>query len=168
MAKVVVADADRATLEFLKPRLARFGHEVVTADDAYAAANSAESHGAALVVVANQIASGGSAKTLEWLRAKSLTQKTPVIVLSSIFEPSADVEEGPLVRILEKPIDEAKFAELVNEFLGPTGPTRVAAPVEEEDDEAPPPSKKPLPPPIDMGAPADDDLPPGDTISLDL
>ena len=78
------------------------------------------------------------------------------------------VTEGPLVRVLEKPLNAEKFNPLVNEFIGPTGPTRVAPPAEDED-LGPPPERMPLrSPPPDMGPPSDDDLPTGDTLDLDL
>jgi DNA-binding response OmpR family regulator len=172
MAKIVVADLDSTTHAALAPGLAARGHEIVPAADAYAAATAAELERAVLVVVSHQIPSGGSIKAIEWLRAKPVTKNTPAIILSSIFDPSIGVLEGPLIRILEKPIDLARFEAIVDEFLGKAGPARVAAadPIEEDAplENPTPGGAPPRSAPMDMGAPSDDDLPTGDTIELDL
>ncbi len=169
MAKIVIADVDETTVASLTQVLGKSGHEVVTADDAYTAASVAHAHQAALVVVYHQIPSGGSLKAIEWMRAKSGTRKTPIIVLFAASAPPVGVAEDALIRLLEKPVDLGKFRELLDEFVEPSGPS--SGPSDEGDfgRSLPPLGHRPPPPlPMDMGAPSDDDLPPGETISLDL
>lgn len=172
MAKIVVADADPETIPFFSEYLTKRGHQMLTSDDAYAAATLAELQGSKLVIVAAQVAGGGCFKTLEWLRAKPLTRETALLVLTSIFEPSsAEITEGPLVRVMEKPLKPELLDALLNEFFPPPPPQRVASPEPVEDDLAPlgpPPGAALKPPPMDMGAPSDEELPAGDVIDLDL
>ena len=175
MAKILILDNGPAGDRLLR-QLALMGHTVVALQaDAYSAQGLAARERADLIMMAVNLAGGGGAQVLPRVRADALTARTPVIILFGDSDTTDGILLDSYTRLLQKPTDFDTMKLLFNELLSRPSPEAKprAAPEPEPDADAfgglaplgpPPQSGRSVP--MDMGAPSDDDLPPGETIEL--
>ncbi len=164
-------DVER-TIESLRSQVVSLGHEALIASDAYTGFAVVTRERPDLIIMSLTLPGGSSLAMLERLRAGASTASTPVIILVNSTDKTGNVPKDPLVRLLQKPTNAAALQALFSQLLRP-------APAPEPDsgsfgadmgglgDAGPlPPLSEPRAMPMDMGAPTDDDLPPGETIEL--
>jgi CheY-like chemotaxis protein len=168
MARILVLDKANV-IERVRGQLTSFGHQVFAADtDAYAALSEVANANADLMIIALDL-QGGGVQLIDRLRTDPATKQTPIIVLFS--DNWTGIKPDNITRLLQKPTDPDTLKFLLDELLA-LAPRKAPAAAPEmmpEMEDSLPPLGPPLgnkPPPMDMGAPNDDDLPPGETLEL--
>lgn len=117
--RVLVADDDRAMSQLLCSMLISAGHQPMPVFDGASAMMAAmRSPSPDLIVLDLQMPAGDGQATLRKLKASSKTMMIPVIVVSASTEASARTEVAALgaETFLEKPVDPARFIEVVAAF----------------------------------------------------
>ncbi|MFI5347709.1 MAG: hypothetical protein ACHQ51_15145 [Elusimicrobiota bacterium] len=168
MARILLLDKANI-IERVRTQLASFGHEVIAADtDAYEALGLVMSTQADLMIIALDLP-GGGAQLIDKLRSDTGTSRTPIIVLFG--DNWTGIKPDEKTRLLQKPTDPDTLKLLLDELLALNPRPKAAAapePMMEMEDSLPPLGPPPggKPPPMDMGAPSDDDIAPGETLEL--
>jgi DNA-binding response OmpR family regulator len=172
MGRILIIDDDQ-TAERLRVQVSALGHKVAIASDAYTGLTAATREPSDLIMIGLNLPGGGGAKMLERLRGNTGTAATPVIFVFELRDGANAVSNDQRVRFLQKPTDADTLKVLVEELLPPPpAPSAEAAAVEPDEDGSwdvlpPAPSQPGRTMPMDMGAPSDDDITPGETIELD-
>jgi CheY-like chemotaxis protein len=166
MARILLLDRADVVAR-LRGLLTALGHEVIASDtDAYAALGLVKSSNAELMMISLNLP-GGGAQLIDRLRSEPPTARTPIIALFD--ENWTGVEQDAVTRLLQNSAD-ADTLKLVLDELLPRGPAAEKAPAPspafDGEDSPPALSREKGPAPMDLGAPSDDDLPPGETIEL--
>ncbi|MBI3288557.1 MAG: response regulator [Elusimicrobia bacterium] len=119
MAKILVFDKDPQSVHQLKGILAAEGHECVVSPDGYSVIPLAEQHYPRLVILDYNEAAG--VEILQRLRKSNVGAMIPVIFASatSKYEMEFSVMDAPAVGYVEKPLDPAKVADAIRDFIGP-------------------------------------------------
>jgi DNA-binding response OmpR family regulator len=169
MGRVLVIDVERS-LEGTRTQLSALGHAVLIATDTYTGFTFASREHPDLIMVGLSLPGGGGVKMLERLRGNSITVSTPVVLLVDPSDKILDVPQDPLVRLLRKPTASNEMKAVIDELLPPASEPDAPAFESDEGGFAAPepfaPSSSPRPMPMDMGAPSDDELPPGEILEL--
>ena len=164
MARILLLDKANV-IDRLQRQLTALGHEVIAADtDAYAALVHVKSANAELMMIDLNLP-GGGAQLIIRLHAEPTTARTPIIAL---FEGNwTGVAQDSLTRLLQKPTDTDTLKCVLDELLPRQPPPKEPAAANPETaEDVLPPSHSYAPAPMDMGAPSDDDLPPGEILEL--
>ena len=169
MGRILVLDCDKGVEIFCR-QLRAMGHEVATAMDAYAGMVAAREC-PDMIVVSLQLPGGDGMKMFERLRANTGTHSTPILITFDPSDSSAAACNDPLVRFLQKGADPDLVGMLVQELLPPVSAPPASVPLESDENNFGgsrpfPEARSGRPLPMDMGAPSDEDLPPGETIEL--
>ena len=117
---ILIVDDDLDILGFLKDFLGGLGHAAVGVADGYSVIATAREHKPDLVILDYQLPAGSGKTVFENLRNTTFGAAVPVIFLSATpkYEIMFNIEESPLVRFLEKPIDSQMLKTAIEELLG--------------------------------------------------
>ncbi len=115
--KILVVDDDPAILELYTEILSKAGFEVRKAEDASGAVTLFQDFRPALVVLDVDMPAGGGRKVFERLRVQ-LASPAPVLFCTASPASVADLEKGPNVMVLKKPVTPGVLAGAVKDLLG--------------------------------------------------
>jgi CheY-like chemotaxis protein len=172
MARVVIFD-EPDSIERLRRQVEMLGHEVTgIAVEAYSVFAAVDQGRPDLIVLGMSLPGSGGVETLLRMRRDPRTAGKPLVALVLSTEWDEIIPKHALTRLLQKPTDLETMKFLFDELfqLAPPAapPAAPAEPELEADPLGPPPSYSKFggSAAMDMGAPSDDDLPPGETIEL--
>jgi CheY-like chemotaxis protein len=168
MGKILVVDDDQ-TVAGLRAQLRASGHEIDSAPDAFTCLRVAAKARPDLILISVNLPGGGVAKLLERLRGDAGSPALPVVYLFGQWDKTDEFSKDPHGRLLQKPANADALKALVEELVPASSGEGAAAGLDEDGFERGlPPAAAPLGRPVamDMGAPSDDDITPGETIEL--
>ncbi|MFC1679343.1 response regulator [Elusimicrobiota bacterium] len=119
MALIMVADDDPAFLALITEHLKSRGHQVVTVEDGVSAAEKAQDWKPHLILMDIMMPGVYGTSAYKSLESSGITRKTPVIFVTAVAVEKATkvVPEGPMTRLLLKPVDLQALDRLIGELL---------------------------------------------------
>ncbi len=119
MKKILLIEDDHDLAKIMQKRLSQNGFEVLWAEDAYFATQTAHKEKPDLIILDLMIPGGGGISFLKNLRLSMNVQNIPVVVLTAMKndERKKLVEDVGIQAYLEKPQDLDKLVDVIKSLL---------------------------------------------------